>query len=99
MFVADTVRPVRCQLGRWRGAGIVGMEWHGERRMNGEGGVVGCLLGLCEHIQSRDACIVFGSPQVRSVLLFSRTLGRCFLERTLSGLWADFERTVSGPAK
>ena len=24
--------------------------------------------------------------------LFSRTLGRCFLERTLDGLWADFEQ-------
>ena len=30
---------------------------------------------------------------VRCVLLFSRTLGRCFHERTLSWLWTDLERT------
>eukprot|EP00956_Cyclotella_meneghiniana_P031489 scaffold82841_cov63-Cyclotella_meneghiniana.AAC.1 len=62
MFVADTVWPVRCQLGQSRGA--VGMEWYGDWRMNGEGGVVGCLLG---YANTKPATLVssyflFGSP-------------------------------------
>eukprot|EP00956_Cyclotella_meneghiniana_P034199 scaffold102337_cov37-Cyclotella_meneghiniana.AAC.4 len=76
-----------CQLGPVERS-QVGMEWDGGRwdeQRNGEGG--GWLVE------------VGGFGDFGLWLATSRTMGRCFLERTLSGLWTDFERTLDGPAK
>eukprot|EP00956_Cyclotella_meneghiniana_P034675 scaffold107428_cov54-Cyclotella_meneghiniana.AAC.2 len=98
MLGMTSVWPVRCQLGRWRGAGL---EWSGtmdgamedgaevgrDEGMNGEGGTVGGMV----HVALWAVFFLSGLWTD-----FERTLDGPARERTLSGLRADFERTLDG---